>query len=82
METGNPPGKVPRLFVVLFCSSLANAKSEPESQSEGRSPKTRAVASPEKEKLVRQFFTYWLRLKTMFRLIKKDGVQLKQSTYE
>ena len=39
-------------------SSSANAKSDAESQRDGRSPKTRLVASPEKVKLDRKFFTY------------------------
>ena len=56
MEADVPLSIAPRLTFVS--SSLANRKSETESQSDGRSPKTRAVASPEKAKWVRQFFTY------------------------
>ena len=47
-ESSQVDPTVPSLFVVS--PSLANAKSDTESQKDGRSPKTMLVASPEKEK--------------------------------
>ena len=49
------PVRVPSVFAVS--SSFANAKSDAESQRDGRSPKTRLVAKLEKVKVDRQFFT-------------------------
>ena len=48
VETSSFGPKVPRLFSVS--SSLANTKSEAESQRDGARPKMSPVASPEKEK--------------------------------
>ena len=48
MEADGDDGRVPSVFAVS--SSLAKAKSDVESQRDGRSPKTRLVASPEKVK--------------------------------
>ena len=48
MEADGDDGRVPSVFAVS--SSFANAKSDAESQRDGRSPKTMPVASPEIEK--------------------------------